>query len=600
MRLGPPRVSCSDFFCILVFPILLCHSWAIISSQRNWKKDASATRQRLFFIKRATAVSMSTMPTMSPSYNTSSPDNDIISPILTNDENENQSLKKQGSNDSKGTKEFALSLEKNKDCDYYSLSFLQQQSSLLLMNDCPPKLCLAIAGGGGHALSTIASTPGASKLLLEGTITYDRCSFQSYVGATLPDTFSFSSLEAGRMLSQKSLLKAMQLRALHDHATFTDILNCVGVGAASTLATTMPTKNTNGRKSRGAIVTSCANGRQVATEFTLNSSQRNRFEQDVLCSNLIVQSIQEAAHQNNIQKSNTDSGTSKKSEEETLLHENEDYATQTAYTNSCNNNADLVQMFAEQILSGHSSAVVLIANGQNRTFDALAYPVVPKDCLLFPGSFNPPHSGHIELAEAAVRRLSKTRTGNSSSSVEKRPVLFELSIWNADKPAMDPTQVSERVSKFWDVMESTSATITWGILLTRAPLFADKVEVLRRYNQNVLLPPVSPISAFEEAPQSPPKWAFVIGTDTMVRVLNPKYYGNNTGNMLSALRSMNVRFVVGGRLEQNEDKNGKFVTGREELQELPSDVQDYFTLVEEKDFRVDISSTELRRKEQQK
>ena len=46
----------------------------------------------------------------------------------------------------------------------------------------------------------------------------------------------------------------------------------------------------------------------------------------------------------------------------------------------------------------------------------------------------------------------------------------------------------------------------------------------------------------------------MIGTDTMVRILNPKYYGNSEEDMIDAVREMGragVHFVVGGRLEQN-------------------------------------------------
>jgi hypothetical protein len=44
---------------------------------------------------------------------------------------------------------------------------------------------------------------------------------------------------------------------------------------------------------------------------------------------------------------------------------------------------------------------------------------------------------------------------------------------------------------------------------------------------------------------------FVIGTDTMVRILNPKYYGDDVEAMLESVREMGrsgVHFVVGGRL----------------------------------------------------
>lgn len=52
---------------------------------------------------------------------------------------------------------------------------------------------------------------------------------------------------------------------------------------------------------------------------------------------------------------------------------------------------------------------------------------------------------------------------------------------------------------------------------------------------------------------------FVIGTDTMVRILNPKYYGNSEEDMFEAVRAMGhagVHFVVGGRIDQQNRENG--------------------------------------------
>lgn len=93
---------------------------------------------------------------------------------------------------------------------------------------------------------------------------------------------------------------------------------------------------------------------------------------------------------------------------------------------------------------------------------------------------------------------------------------------------------------------------------------------------------------------------FVIGTDTMVRILNPKYYADSEENMLEAVREMGragVHFVVGGRLEQRLGGDStKFVSGEDEVKVLPKDVQQMFTLVTEEDFRVDISSSEIRKR----
>jgi hypothetical protein len=80
--------------------------------------------------------------------------------------------------------------------------------------------------------------------------------------------------------------------------------------------------------------------------------------------------------------------------------------------------------------------------------------------------------------------------------------------------------------------------------------------------------------------------------------LNPKYYGGEESNMHEAVRSMkDVHFCVGGRLEQKKDSSEppRFVSGAKELEGLPHDIRNMFTIIKEEDFRVDISSSEIRR-----
>src|SRR4026209_2921420 len=55
--------------------------------------------------------------------------------------------------------------------------------------------------------------------------------------------------------------------------------------------------------------------------------------------------------------------------------------------------------------------------------------------LVFPGSFNPLHHGHITLAELAAERFAA-------------PVAFELSIANVDKPNLTPEELRRRLEQF--------------------------------------------------------------------------------------------------------------------------------------------------------
>lgn len=162
---------------------------------------------------------------------------------------------------------------------------------------------------------------------------------------------------------------------------------------------------------------------------------------------------------------------------------------------------------------------------------------------VLPGSFNPLHHGHEQLAEAASQLLDAA-------------VAFELSVTNVDKPALDETEVRRRVRQFQG---------RWLLLLTRAPTFVEKARLL-------------------------PGCTFVIGWDTAVRLVEARYYGGDEAAMTAALdemRDAECRFIVAGR-----EHEGSFRT----LQDagIPSRFLPMFEAIPESRFRVDLSSSALR------
>jgi hypothetical protein len=169
----------------------------------------------------------------------------------------------------------------------------------------------------------------------------------------------------------------------------------------------------------------------------------------------------------------------------------------------------------------------------------------PKPQALLSGSFNPLHRGHLELALAAAKRLN----------VE---VHFELSITNPDKPELPREEVERRVAQF--------ATVG-PVWVTRSPTFVKKAEL------------------FSGA-------AFVLGWDTAVRVIDPKYYGGEMerDSALLELLERGCKLVVGGRL----DDRGVFRVW--EASGLPTPFGELFVSLAEADFRADVSSTLLRNK----
>lgn len=87
-----------------------------------------------------------------------------------------------------------------------------------------------------------------------------------------------------------------------------------------------------------------------------------------------------------------------------------------------------------------------------------------------------------------------------------------------------------------------------------------------------------------------PGSAFVIGADTVARLINPKYYDGDHGKMLEILdgcKRIGCTFLVGGR---NVDGVFKVL----EDFDIPETLKDMFVSIPADRFRIDISSTEIR------
>ena len=166
----------------------------------------------------------------------------------------------------------------------------------------------------------------------------------------------------------------------------------------------------------------------------------------------------------------------------------------------------------------------------------------PKPLAVLPGSFNPLHAGHRTLAAVAGRRLGCE-------------VHFELSVTNADKPELTAEVVAERVRQFVGV---------GSVWVTRAAAFEKKADLF-------------------------PGAAFVLGFDTAVRLIDPKYYGGERGRdaALANLLERGCRVIVGGRA----DGVGVFRVWEDGL---AGEFRGLFEVIPEGDFRVEVSSTQLR------
>ena len=467
----------------------------------------------------------------------------------------------------------------------YSLEALQEYASQLIESNSKQQpstkssVCLAVAGGGGHAISTLAATPGASSLLLEGSVLYDRKSYRSYIGFSDHEPgFKYSSSRAATLASEEALRRALQYRS----SDLDLMAGCVGIGCASSLVSSSSSEDIKGY---GHIVATRSDGTRISINVTLadrmNQMNRTRLEEDIFVSHLILRMIElvQQSKMNQMGEGSTNSNDMVTDAGDRIVEERLSNRRLTEEPSSAH---EVAFEAAQRLLEGESKSVVLIPSqkhGQSKSFCTLEYPIIPNGSLVFPGSFNPPHEGHVALAEASVK-AAMYGVERRKSTVDP-PIFMEVSLTNADKPPIEPVVVADRLVQFLDLDNMPK---NWGIILTRAPLFAEKVSSLAD-------------CVLDHQSKEAPQLSFVIGTDTMVRILNPKYYENSYDAMLEAIRSMRgVKFIVGGRLEQNKDsdEHPRFVSGEEELIDLPGDVRKKFVIIKEEDFRVDISSSQIR------
>ncbi len=165
--------------------------------------------------------------------------------------------------------------------------------------------------------------------------------------------------------------------------------------------------------------------------------------------------------------------------------------------------------------------------------------------LLLSGAFNPLHDGHLELARVA-------------GQMQGQEVAFELAVDNADKPPLETEVALQRISQFAG---------RYTILASNAPTFIAKAYLY-------------------------PGTTFIVGYDTAVRILQPRYYGNSVEDLEKAMdeiKDLGCRFLVAGRTGDD----GTFRRARDLA--VPSAYRTLFERIPSDLFRKDISSTELRR-----
>jgi Cytidylyltransferase-like len=360
------------------------------------------------------------------------------------------------------------------------------------------KAALAITGGGSGAIGELLRVPGGSRLLIEAQIPYDEQALAAFLG--------FAPAQACSADTAIAMAQTARARAAALAPAGADL---VGLGATAALVSDRP------RRGEHRFHIAYANSAGIAhCTCVLAKGRRDRTAEEDLVSRAIILWLARAC------------GIGAPSPR-SLLDADEHYAETVVAA------GDTI----ERLLTGELERVTVQPDGQMML-------AAPQPVVLFPGSFNPVHEGHVLLAQVA-------------EELRQQPLAFELSVTNVDKPPLAGKTVKHRLAQF-----------AWKspVELTRAPTFVEKSRLF-------------------------PGTTFVIGADTAERLFGTKYYGDDEARMHMALEEIAnsgssflvaVRIDAAGRLRALNDIP------------VPQRYADLFTEIPEHRFRLDTSSSELR------